>query len=42
MKLGPGVGPYFLSLELGFPDNPLKTKKGTRFIPRLLLGLQSS
>ena len=24
---------------LGFPYHPLKTKKGTLFIPRLLLGL---
>ena len=25
----PGAGPNFLSLELGFPCNPLKAKKGT-------------
>ena len=37
--LGPGVGPFFLLIRLGFPYNPLKTKKGTLFIPRLLPGL---
>ena len=36
--LGPGVGIPFL-LGLGFPYNPLKTQKGTLFIPRLLLGI---
>ena len=37
--LGPGVGPFSLLLGPGFPYNPLKTKKGTLFIPRLLPGL---
>ena len=41
-SLGPGVGPYFLLLGLGFPYNPLKTTKGTLFSPRLLLGLDPS
>ena len=31
--------PLFPLLWLGFPCTPLKTKKGTLFIPRLLLGL---
>ena len=35
--LGPGVGPVSF-LGLGFPSNPLKTRKGALFIPRLLLG----
>ena len=39
--LGPGAGPSFLFLGLGFPYHPLKTKKGTLFIPRLILGLVS-
>ena len=30
-QLGPGVGPFFLFLGLGFPYNPLKTKKGALF-----------
>ena len=29
----------FLCLRMGFPYNPLKTKKGALFIPRLLPGL---
>ena len=39
LLLGPGAGPHFLSLVFGFPYHPLNTKKGTLFIPRLLLGL---
>ena len=35
--LGPAVGPLFLFLALGFP-NPLKTKKGTLFIPGVTPG----
>ena len=31
--------PLFLFLRFGFPYNPLYTKKGNLFIPRLLLGL---
>ena len=33
------LGTFFLFLGLGFPENPLKAKKGTLFIPRLLPGL---
>ena len=29
--LGPGVGPYFMFLGLGFPFHPLKAQKGTLF-----------
>ena len=36
------VGPCLLYLGLGFPDNPLETKNGAPFIPRLLLGLKMS
>ena len=36
--LGPGVGQFFLFLGLEFPYNPLKSKKGALFIPRLLPG----
>ena len=32
-KLGPGGGPCFLFSGLGFPYNPLKTKKGALLIP---------
>ena len=39
LKLGPRVGPYSRFLGFRFPYNPLWTKKGTLFIPRLLLGL---
>ena len=39
IRLGPGAGPYVLFLGLGFPSNPLNTKKRTLFIPRLPLGL---
>ena len=34
--LGPGVGPFFTFFGLRFPYHPLKTKKGTLDITRLL------
>ena len=37
MQLGPGI-PYFHFLGLGFPYNPLKAKKGSFFVPRILPG----
>ena len=30
--------PFFPVFRVGVPYNPLKTKKGTLFIPRVLLG----
>ena len=39
LYLGPRVGPYSPYFGFGFPYKPLKTKKGTLFLPRLLLGL---
>ena len=39
--LGPGVSPFSFCLGLGFPDNPLRTKKGTLLVPRLLPGLEA-
>ena len=31
-----GSSPFVLFLGLGFPYHPVKTKKGTLFVPRLL------
>ena len=39
-KTRTGSRPFFPFLVLGLPYNPLKTKKGTLFIPRLLPGLE--
>ena len=38
LTLGPGVGHFCPFLGLGLPYTPRKTKKGTLFIPRLILG----
>ena len=37
-----GSRPLFHFLRVGVPQNPLKTKKGTLFIPRQLPGLDKS
>ena len=39
MVVGPRRGPcYSIFVGFRFPDKPLKPKKGTLFIPTLLLG----
>ena len=38
-RQGTRVCPYSLVVRIRFLDKPLQTKKGTLFIPRLLLGL---